>query len=98
LDVANDVNEFFGESRRLLGFCRFRFGPLGVLLVAGALVGSLLGSLVGSLVGSCLWQCKVRSYLILLSNGGYALKAGFGGILPTHGGDDWPSRNVGLPP
>jgi hypothetical protein len=32
-----------------------------------------------------------------LSNGGYALKAGFGGVLPTHGGDDWPPRDAGLP-
>jgi hypothetical protein len=23
------------------------------------------------------------------NNGGYALKAGFGGVLPTHSGDDW---------
>ena len=33
----------------------------------------------------------------LSSNGGHALKAGFGGVLPTHGGDDWPPRDAELP-
>jgi hypothetical protein len=50
-----------GKAGVCLAAVGFRFGPLGVLLVAGALVGLLDGSLVGSLVGSCVWQCKVGS-------------------------------------
>jgi hypothetical protein len=33
----------------------------------------------------------------LSSNGGYVFKAGFGGVFPTHSGDDWPPRDAGLP-
>jgi hypothetical protein len=31
------------------------------------------------------------------SNGGYALKAGPGGVLPIPSGDDWPPSDAGLP-
>jgi hypothetical protein len=56
MDVANDVDEFFGACQRCLAAVGFRFGPLGGLLVVGAVVGSLFGSLVGSCL---IWQCKV---------------------------------------